>query len=71
MKITIINPDGKEKRYTRVELEEFIEQLRDGTYRHAYVRDFTKEVCFAAEWQKLRGSLRMKACNRHHQEEHR
>ena len=63
MKITIINHDGKEKRYTRVELEEFIEQLRNGTYRHTYLRDFTKEVCFAAEWQKLNGILKMKACN--------
>ena len=44
MKITIINPDGKEKRYTRVELEEYIEQLRNGTYRHTYLRDFTKDI---------------------------
>ena len=32
MKITIINTERKEKRYTRVELEEFVSQLRDGFY---------------------------------------
>ena len=63
MKITIINPDGKEKRYLRVDLETFVEQLRNGTYRHHYVRDFTKEVCFAAEWQKQSGCLKMKSYN--------
>ena len=55
MKITIINSERNEKRYTRVELEEFVAQLRDGTYRQQYVRDFNKEVCFAAEWVKQNG----------------
>ena len=55
MKITIINLDRNEKRYTRVELDEFVTQLRDGTYRQQYIRDFTKEVCFAAEWAKQNG----------------
>ena len=31
MKITIINSERNEKRYTREELEEFVAQLRDGT----------------------------------------
>ena len=33
MRITIINTDRNEKRYSREELEEFVAQLRDGTYR--------------------------------------
>ena len=63
MKITIINSERNEKRYTRVELEEFVAQLRDGTYRQQYIRDFNKEVCFAAEWVKLNGELRAKSYN--------
>ena len=45
MKITIINLDRNEKRYTRVDLDEFVTQLRDGTYRQQYIRDFNKDVC--------------------------
>ena len=45
MKITIINTDRIEKRYTREELEEFVAQLKDGIYRQQYIRDFNKEVC--------------------------
>jgi len=45
MKITIINSERYEKRYTRVELEEFVAQLRDGTYRRQYISDFNKDVC--------------------------
>ena len=63
MKITIINSERNEKRYTRVELEEFVAQLRDGTYRQQYVRDYNKEVCFAAEWVKLNGELKAKSYN--------
>ena len=63
MKITIINSERNEKRYTREELEEFVAQLRDGTYRQQYVRDFNKEVCFAAEWVKLNGELKAKSYN--------
>ena len=48
MKITIINNEKKEKRYSREELSDFVTQLKDGTYRHHYVRDYNKEVCFAA-----------------------
>ena len=59
MKITIINSERNEKRYTREELEAFVAQLRDGTYRQQYVRDFNKEVCFAAEWVKLNGELKL------------
>jgi hypothetical protein len=44
MKITI-NTDRIEKRYTREELKEFVAQLKDGTYRQQYIRDFNKEVC--------------------------
>lgn len=39
-----------------MELDEFVEQLRDGTYRlENTTRDSRKEVCFAAEWQKHQG----------------
>ena len=63
MKITIINSERKEKRYVREELEEFVAQLKDGTFRQQYVRDYTKEVCFAAEWVKQNGELKAKSLN--------
>ena len=63
MKITIINTERNEKRYTREELEAFVAQLSDGTYRQQYIRDFNKEVCFAAEWVKLNGELKAKSYN--------
>ena len=63
MKITIINNERNEKRYTRVELETFVAQLRDGAYRHYYVRDYNKEVCFAAEWFKQNRELKPKSLN--------
>ena len=63
MKITIINSERNEKRYTRVELDEFVAQLKDGTYRQQYAHDYTKEVCFAAEWVKQNGELRAKSHN--------
>lgn len=63
MKITIINLKRNEKKYMRVELDEFVEQLRNGTYRHDYIRDFDKEVCFAAQWQKWEGQLKVKDIN--------
>ncbi len=64
MKITIINTERKEKRYTRVELDEFVAQLRDGSYRPAHFSETTKEVCFAAEWQKQNGELKAREVNR-------
>ena len=63
MKITIINNERNEKRYTRVELEEFVAQLKDGFYRERDLRDSHKEVCFAAEWLKTNGELKAKALN--------
>lgn len=63
MKITIINNDKGEKRYTREELDEFVGQLKDGTFRQHYVRDFKKEVCFAAEWVKSNGETAPKTLN--------
>ena len=50
MKITIIKAERNISRYTRVELDEFVTQLKDGTYRQKDTRDARKEVCFAAEW---------------------
>ena len=63
MKITIINNEKKEKRYSREELSDFVTQLKDGTYRHHYVRDYNKEVCFAAEWMKHSQELKAKSLN--------
>ena len=63
MKITIIKNERNERRYTRVELGDFVMQLKDGTYRHHYVRDYDKEVCFAAEWMKQSGEAKAKNYN--------
>ena len=63
MKITIINTEKSEKRYAREELDAFVYQLHDGTYRQHYIRDFKKEVCFAAEWVKVNGEMKAKALN--------
>ena len=63
MKITIINTEKSEKRYAREELDAFVCQLHDGTYRQHYIRDFKKEVCFAAEWVKVNGEMKAKALN--------
>ena len=63
MKITIINSERTEKTYAREELEEFVAQLSNGTFRQKYIRDIKKEVCFAAEWVKTNGNLRVKTIN--------
>ncbi len=64
MKITIINGERSEKRYSRIELGAFVEQLSDGTYRDDHTTsDSRKEVCFAAEWQKHQGELRVRQNN--------
>ena len=63
MKITIINNERNEKRYTREELDEFVTQLKDGTFRRYDVRDNNKEVCFSAEWMKQNGELKTKSIN--------
>ena len=65
MKITIINGERTEKRYTRVELADFVEQLKDGLYRQESMeRECRREVCFAAEWQKHQGELKARNDNR-------
>ena len=64
MKITIINGERNEKRYSRVELDEFVAQLKNGTYRDEHsCRDSRKEVCFAAEWIKSSGELKARVTN--------
>ena len=63
MKVTIINHVREEKRYSRIGLNEFINQLRDGTFRQHYVRDYKKDVCFAAEWVKNNGELKAATLN--------
>ena len=63
MKVTIINTERSEKRYARVELAEFVAQLKDGSYRERDLRDSHKEVCFAAEWLKNNGELKAKTLN--------
>lgn len=64
MRITITNTERNEKRYSREELEEFVAKLKDGTFRQHYIRDYNKEVCFAAEWLKQNGELKTKEINR-------
>ena len=64
MKITIINGERSEKRYSRVDLDEFVAQLKNGTYRDEHsCRDSRKEVCFAAEWIKSSGELKARVTN--------
>ena len=63
MRITIINNERNEKRYTREDLDEFVAQLSDGTFRQSYACDYVKDVCFAAEWQKQNGELITKSTN--------
>ena len=63
MKITIVNNEKKEKRYTRVELDELVTQLADGTFLHQSAHDFSKEVCFAAELVKQNGEVKAKILN--------
>ena len=63
MKITLINTERKKKSYTRVELDEFVRLLGEGTY-HPKETGGTKEVCFAAEWVKQNGELKVKNVNR-------
>ena len=63
MNITVTNTTRNEKRYTRVELSDFVRQLKDGTYRQEDISDIRKEVCFAAEWQKQNGEVKAKSLN--------
>jgi len=63
MKITVINSEKKEKSYTRIELDQFVAQLKGGAYRQHYVHEFKKDVCFAAEWLKTNGELKAKVLN--------
>ena len=63
MKITIINTERNEKRYSRMELDEFVTQLADGTFLHQNAYHFCKEVCFAAEWAKQKGEAKAKSLN--------
>ena len=64
MKITIVKTERNEKRYLRVELDEFVSQLREGGYLPATDREPLKEVCFAAEWHKQSGEVKVKEANR-------
>ena len=61
MRITIINTERNDRKYSRVELDEFVRQLADGTYHNRYPFDCDKEVCFAAEWVKRDGELKAKS----------
>ena len=63
MRITVINTERNERRYTREDLNEFVSQLQDGTFRQQYVQDYNREVCFAAEWIKVSGELKAKCLN--------
>ncbi len=63
MKITIVNSERNEKRYARMELDEFVAQLQDGTFFQQNPRDIKKEVCFAAEWVKQNNETKVKSVN--------
>ena len=63
MKITIVNTEKDEKRFSRVELDEFVAQLADGTFHHQSTHDYSKEACFAAEWVKQKGEVKAKSLN--------
>ena len=63
MKITIINTERNEQRFTREELDLFVSQLQDGTYRQDYVFNNHKKVCFTTEWAKQSGELKAKNLN--------
>ena len=63
MKITVINKERNEKRYARVELDELVAQLADGTFLHQNTHDFNKDACFAAEWIKQNGEVKVKGIN--------
>lgn len=63
MRITIINLERNDRRYSRMELETFVGQLQDGTFRQEEWLPVNKEVCFAAEWQKTNGELKTKSIN--------
>ena len=63
MKITIVNTERNKKTYTRVELDELVAQLADGTFLHQNTHDFTKEACFAAELVKQNGEVKVKSIN--------
>ena len=64
MKITIINTEKNERRYSREELDELVAQLADGAFLHQNTHDFSKEVCFAAEWVRQKGEVKAKSLNR-------
>ena len=61
--VTILNSGKGEPTFSRVELDEFVRRLGNGTYRQTFVSEFKKEVCFAAVWQKQSGKLNMKCKN--------
>lgn len=62
--ITIFNSEKRELTFSRVDLNEFVRQLSNGTYRQTFVNEYKKEVCFAAIWQKQSGKPSMKCINR-------
>ena len=63
MKITIINKERNENRFARVELDEFVAQLRDGGFRRDYTDFGNRYVCFAAQWFKHDRQMKMADVN--------
>jgi GTPase SAR1 family protein len=63
MRITIVNSEKNEKRYTRMELDGFVAQLKDGTFFQQNPHNIKKEVCFAAEWVKQNNETKVKSVN--------
>ncbi len=63
MNITIINNQRKEKRYTRMALEAFVDMVKDDATPHNFIDDYRKEVCFAGLWMKRDGSVELRERN--------
>ena len=63
MNITIINNQRSEKHYTRISLEQFVQQVADDTSSHNFSEDYKKDVCFAGEWVKRSGVPELRTKN--------
>ena len=63
MNITIINNQRSEKHYTRISLEQFVQQVADDTSSHNFSEDYKKDVCFAGEWVKRSGVSELRTKN--------
>ena len=63
MNITLINVKRREKRYTRMPLEQLVERMQDDDSRRSFAEDLDRQVCFAAEWMKRDGAPELRQRN--------